>query len=299
MIETPSVDIIVPKAEISERPAWTANGFVGALVVAVLVGAAAAIVALASDGWIALSLIPLIPAIVIGLSLIAVPPGGSAVVEFFGKYYGTVREPGFSWIVPLTIRRRISVRVRNFETARIKVNDAGGSPIEIVAIVVWRVADTAKAVYAVDDYEQFVSTQSESALRRIAGAYPYDGRDGEASLRGSTTQVSERLAEEVALRTAVAGVEIIEVRISHLAYAPEIAQVMLRRQQADAVVAARTRIVEGAVGMVELALRNLSEQDIVELDDERKAAMVSNLMVVLCSDQPTSPIVNAGTLYTS
>ena len=299
MSDTPPVEVIVPDGGISERPAWTANGFIGALVVAALVATAVAIGFTAPGGWAALALLPAIPAILIGISLITVPPGGSAVVEFFGKYYGTVREPGFSWIVPLTTRRRISVRVRNFETSRIKVNDLNGNPIEIVAVVVWRVADTAKAAYAVDDYEQFVFVQSESALRRIASAYPYDGKDHEISLRGATNEVSEELAVEVALRAAVAGVEIIEVRISHLAYASEIAQAMLRRQQAEAVVAARTRIVEGAVGMVELALRNLSEHDIVDLDDERRAAMVSNLMVVLCSDQPTSPIVNAGTLYTS
>ncbi|MFT4220065.1 MAG: SPFH domain-containing protein [Microbacterium sp.] len=289
----------VTGVDISERPAWAANGFVGTLVVAVLLAGAIMLVVWLPDAWKVLSMLFVVSAIVIGMSLITVPPGGSAVVEFFGRYVGTVREPGFSWIMPLSTRRRISVRVRNFETGRIKVNDAGGSPIEIVAIVVWRVADTAKAAYAVDDYEQFVFTQAESALRRIAGSYPYDGKDGEESLRGSTPEVSDELAAEVGLRTAVAGVEIVEVRISHLAYAPEIAQVMLRRQQADAVVAARKRIVKGAVGMVELALRNLSEQNIVDLDDERRAAMVSNLMVVLCSDQPTAPIVNAGTLYTS
>lgn len=299
MSAPPPIDVIVPKAEISERPAWTANGFIGALIVAALVAVGVLIGFFAPGGWVALALVPIVVAIVIGISLLTVPPGGSVVIEFFGKYYGTVREPGFWWIVPLSIRRRISIRVRNFETGRIKVNDAGGSPIEIVAIVVWRVADTAKAAYAVDDYEQFVFVQSESALRRIAGTYPYDGRDDEVSLRGSTPEVSDELAAEVALRAAVAGVEIIEVRISHLAYAPEIAQAMLRRQQADAVVAARARIVQGAVGMVESALHDLSEHQIVDLDDERRAAMVSNLMVVLCSDQPTSPIVNAGTLYTS
>lgn len=297
-------DLVAPPTEaaakavpITEHPATAANGFVGILLAAVLLGAAITALFLLPGPWVALSLVPLVAVVLICAALVAIPPGSSAVIEFFGRYVGTVRKPGFSWILPLSTRRRISLRVRNFETGRIKVNDAGGSPIEIVAIVVWRVADTAKAVYAVDDYMQFVSVQAESALRRIAGAYPYDGDDGETSLRGSTTHVSEQLAEEVGNRTVVAGVEIIEVRISHLAYAPEIAQAMLRRQQADAVVAARTRIVQGAVGMVDLALQELSAHDIVDLDDERKAAMVSNLMVVLCSDQPTSPIVNAGTLY--
>jgi regulator of protease activity HflC (stomatin/prohibitin superfamily) len=191
------------------------------------------------------------------------------------------------------------VRVRNFETNRLKVNDADGNPVEIAAIVVWQVADTAKAVYAVDDYLNFVRVQAESALRHVATTHPYDdaGQEGATSLRGSTDIVAAELATEVAQRVALAGVEIVEVRISHLAYASEIAQAMLRRQQANAVVAARTRIVEGAVGMVELALARLGERDIVDLDEERKAAMVSNLMVVLCGDQPASPIVNTGSLY--
>jgi regulator of protease activity HflC (stomatin/prohibitin superfamily) len=193
----------------------------------------------------------------------------------------------------------VSVRVRNFETNRLKVNDADGNPVEIAAIVVWQVADTARALYAVEDYLNFVRVQAESALRHVATTHPYDDAavDG-TSLRGSTDLVAAELAEEVAQRVVIAGVEIIEVRISHLAYASEIAQAMLRRQQANAVVAARSRIVEGAVGMVEQALTRLGEGGIVELDEERKAAMVSNLMVVLCGDQPASPIVNTGSLYT-
>jgi regulator of protease activity HflC (stomatin/prohibitin superfamily) len=201
-------------------------------------------------------------------------------------------------VTPLTTRRGINIRVRNFETNRLKVNDADGNPVEIAAIVVWQVADTAKAVFAVDDYTDFVRVQSESALRHVATSHPYDDPSGEGtSLRGSTDVVAQSLAAEVAERVAVAGVEILEVRISHLAYASEIAQAMLRRQQASAVVAARSQIVEGAVGMVELALDKLSQREIVNLDEERKAAMVSNLMVVLCGDQPPSPIVNTGSLY--
>jgi regulator of protease activity HflC (stomatin/prohibitin superfamily) len=220
-------------------------------------------------------------------------------VRFFGSYVGTVRRTGLTWILPLADRRSLSIRVRNFETNHLKVNDADGNPVEIAAIVVWQVADTSRAVYAVDDYVNFVQVQAESALRHVATTHPYDDPAGEgASLRGSTDVVAGELAQEVAQRVAIAGVEIVEVRISHLAYASEIAQAMLRRQQANAVVAARSRIVEGAVGMVELALARLNERGIVELDEERKAAMVSNLMVVLCGDQPASPVVNTGTLYT-
>jgi len=202
------------------------------------------------------------------------------------------------WLVPLSVRRRVTIKVRNFETSKLKVNDAEGNPVEFAAIVVWRVADTAKAVFSVDSYADFVAVQAESALRHIATTHPYDSADG-VSLRGSTDVVAGELAAEVDERVALAGVEIVEVRISHLAYAPEIAQAMLRRQQADAVVAARSRIVEGAVGMVELALDRLGQSDLVALDDERRASMVSNLMVVLCGDQPTTPIVNAGTLYSA
>ncbi|MGZ4179415.1 MAG: SPFH domain-containing protein [Solirubrobacteraceae bacterium] len=228
-----------------------------------------------------------------------VQPGQTKVVRFFGTYVGTIRRPGLWWIVPLADRRSLSIRVRNFETNRLKVNDADGNPVEIAAIVVWQVADTAQAVYAVDDYVNFVQVQAESALRHIATTRPYDDANGQGtSLRGSTDVVAGELAQEMAERIAIAGVEIIEVRISHLAYASEIAQAMLRRQQANAVVAARSRIVDGAVGMVDMALSRLDERGIVELDEERKAAMVSNLMVVLCGDQPPTPVVNTGTLYT-
>jgi regulator of protease activity HflC (stomatin/prohibitin superfamily) len=232
--------------------------------------------------------------------LVIVQPGHTKVVRFFGNYVGTVRQSGLSCTVPLSDKRTLTIRVRNFETNRLKVNDADGNPVEIAAIVVWQVADTSRAAFAVDDYVDFVQVQAEAALRHVATSRPYDDAAGEGtSLRGSTDLVAGDLAHEMAERVAIAGVEIVEVRISHLAYAAEIAQAMLRRQQANAVVAARSRIVEGAVGMVDMALARLDEQGVVELDEERKAAMVSNLMVVLCGDQPPSPIVNTGTLYTS
>ncbi len=242
--------------------------------------------------------LPILVFVLVAASLVIVPPGQTSVVQFFGRYVGTVRRSGFWWVLPLTIRRRVSVRVRNFETNRLKVNDADGNPVEIAAIVVWQVADTAKSTYAVESYLNFVSVQAESALRRVATSHPYDDTTGAGtSLRGSTDVVALQLAREVAERVLIAGIEIVEVRISHLAYAPEIAQAMLRRQQANAVVAARSRIVDGAVGMVEMALNQLTERGVVSLDEERTASMVSNLMVVLCGDQPPSPIVNAGSLY--
>jgi len=230
-------------------------------------------------------------------SIVVVQPGQTAVLQFFGRYAGTVRRTGLVWIRPLARRRAVSTRVRNFETNTLKVNDRDGNPVEVAAIVVWQVADTAKAVFAVESYVHFIATQAEAALRHVAGVHPYDGLDTELTLRGSTDEVARQLSDEVAARIVIAGVEIIEVRISHLAYAPEIAHAMLQRQQAAAVVAARTRIVEGAVGMVELALDRLSERGIVDLDEERKAAMVSNLLVVLCGDSRATPVVNTGTLY--
>jgi len=284
------------RVEIHERPAWAISGWAGVLVVLILI-AASVLVAESSEAWLAI--VPVLATVVVLTSLVVVQPGQTKVVRFFGSYVGTVRRSGLWWIVPLADRRNLSIRVRNFETNHLKVNDADGNPVEIAAIVVWQVADTSRAVYAVDDYVNFVQVQAESALRHVATTHPYDDPTGDgSSLRGSTDVVAEELAEEVAQRVAIAGVEIVEVRISHLAYASEIAQAMLRRQQANAVVAARSRIVEGAVGMVELALARLNERGIVELDEERKAAMVSNLLVVLCGDQPASPVVNTGTLYT-
>lgn len=231
-------------------------------------------------------------------SLAVISPGQTSVRQFFGKYIGTVRRTGLVLVPPLTNGKKVSVKVHNFETNELKVNDSDGNPVNIAAIVVWQVADTARAVFAVEEYEEFIKAQAESALRHVATTHPYDEPGpGETSLRGGTDLVSAELAAEVANRVALAGLEIVEVRISSLAYAPEIAQAMLQRQQAGAVIAAREQIVEGAVTMVDQALQRLEEQDIVSLDDERKAQMVSNLLVVLCSDQRTQPIVNAGSLY--
>ncbi|MGH9108093.1 MAG: SPFH domain-containing protein [Acidimicrobiales bacterium] len=283
------------RVEIRQRPAAMVTGWLGVLVLCGCV-AGAAVSALDGAGW--WIVLPIATFFVALSGLTVVPPGQSRVVQFFGSYVGTVRRPGLWWVWPLTVRRPVSIRVRNFESNRLKVNDAEGNPVEIAAVVVWQVADTAKAVYAVDEYPAFVAVQAESALRHVATGYPYDDTEGTGtSLRGSTDVVAGQLAEEVASRIAIAGVEVVEVRISHLAYASEIAQAMLRRQQANAVVAARSKIVEGAVGMVEMALTRLTEKGVVELDEERTAAMVSNLMVVLCGDQPPSPVVNAGTLY--
>jgi SPFH domain / Band 7 family len=230
--------------------------------------------------------------------LTPVVPGEARVLQLFGAYRGTVRTPGLRWVNPFTRRRKVSVRVRNHETPIAKVNDAEGNPIEIAAVVVWQVQDTAKATFAVDEYVKFVATQTETAVRHIASSYPYDSRGTDAlSLRENADEITERLSAEIAARVLAAGVDIIESRLTRLSYAPEIAQAMLRQQQANAVVGARTRIVEGAVGMVQLALQRLEEEGVVELDEERKAAMVSNLLVVLCSEQATQQVVNTGSLY--
>ena len=283
------------RVEIHERPAWAISGWLGVLVIAGCIVGAYFLANSSVKGVIAA---PIVVGTVILGSLTIVQPGQTRVVRFFGRYVGTLRRTGLWWILPLSDRRSVSIRVRNFETNHLKVNDADGNPVDIAAIVVWQVADTSRALYAVDDYLNFVRVQAESALRHVATTHPYDNpADNGLSLRGSTDIVAGELATEMAERVTIAGVEIVEVRISHLAYASEIAQAMLRRQQANAVVAARSRIVDGAVGMVEMALERLAERNIVELDEERKAAMVSNLMVVLCSEQPASPVVNTGTLY--
>jgi regulator of protease activity HflC (stomatin/prohibitin superfamily) len=230
--------------------------------------------------------------------LTAVVPGEARALQLFGAYRGTVRAPGLRWVNPFTKRRKVSVRVRNHETPIAKVNDADGNPIEIAAVVVWQVQDTAKAIYAVNDFPKFVATQTETAVRHIASSYPYDSRGAAVlSLRENADEITERLSAEIAARVQPAGVQIIESRLTRLSYAPEIAQAMLRQQQANAVVGARTRIVEGAVGMVQLALQRLEEEGVIELDEERKAAMVSNLLVVLCSEQATQQVVNTGSLY--
>lgn len=231
--------------------------------------------------------------------LFMVNPNEAKVLQLFGSYVGTVKMPGLRWANPFYTKKRVSQRVRNFETGKLKVNDKAGNPIEIAAVVVWRVVETAEAVFEVNDFQNYVHVQSEAALRNLATGYAYDNHgEEESSLSGDISLVSEQLKMEIQNRLAKAGVEVIEARISHLAYAPEIAAAMLQRQQAAAVVAARTKIVEGAVGMVDLALEQLSDQNILELDEERKAAMVSNLLVVLCSDRHTQPVVNTGSLYT-
>lgn len=243
--------------------------------------------------------IPLILIIIIVLSgFIVVQPNESRVLIFFGKYIGTVRNSGFWWVNPFTVKRKISLRIRNFNSEKIKVNDLHGNPIEIGAVVVWKVIDSAKAVFDVENYEEFVDIQSETAIRSLASEYPYDTDDDtKASLRGSPQEIAENLKGQLEKRLEVAGVDILESRISHLAYAQEIAQAMLRRQQAQAIIAARQKIVEGAVGMVEMALKSLSEQQIVTLDEDKKATMVNNLMVALVSEHDVQPVINTGTLY--
>jgi regulator of protease activity HflC (stomatin/prohibitin superfamily) len=240
----------------------------------------------------------LLVALGIGRGLTTVAPGEARVVQLFGRYTGTIRHDGLVWVNPYAQRHRISTRIRNHETTPAKVNDADGNPIEIAAVVVWQVEDTAKALFGVDNLTEFVAIQAETAVRQIASDYPYDnhGEDG-LSLRGAPAEINVKLAEQIGQRVASAGVVIIETRLTRLSYAPEIAHAMLRRQQAGAMVAARQKIVEGAVGMVESALARLDADGLVELDAERKAAMVSNMLVVLCSDHPTQPVVNTGTLY--
>jgi regulator of protease activity HflC (stomatin/prohibitin superfamily) len=230
--------------------------------------------------------------------LFVVNPNEGRVLQLFGDYVGTETTPGLRWANPFYTKKRISLRVRNFESTKLKVNDLEGNPIEIAAVVVWRVVDTAEAVFEVDDYQNFVKVQTEAAVRNLATSYKYDAHEeDQMSLRGNTAAVADHLKKEIQDRLAKAGVDVLEARISHLAYAPEIAQAMLQRQQAGAIIAARQRIVEGAVGMVQMALAMLSEREILELDNERRAAMVSNLLVVLCGERSTQPVINTGTIY--
>src|ERR1035437_232913 len=266
------------------------------LLTAVLIGAVAGLVqaALAASGWlIAACVFVLVVDMACYAGLTVVYPNGAKVITLFGVYGGTIKAPGFWWVNPLTLRRKLSLRVRNFESGKLKVNDRDGNPVEIAAIVVWRIVDTFEAIFNMDDYEHFMHVQSESAVRILATTYPYDAHEeGQISLQHSVAEISERLRHEVQERLAKAGIEVIEARISHLAYAPEIAGAMLRRQQASAVIAARRKIVEGAVGMVEMALDEISRKNVVALDEERKAAMVSNLLVALCSERGVEPVVN-------
>jgi len=295
------------RVDIAERPAWSVNGALGfgVVVALVLVGFVLVVQAAGADEAGGngtplgiLGAFVLLVAGLLGSALTVVSPGDTRVLRFFGRYVGTLRSPGLQLTMPLVVSRKVSVKVRNFETNELKVNDADGNPVNIAAIIVWQVADTAKAVFAVEKYDDFVRVQAESALRHVATTHPYDNAGpGEESLRGSTDLVAAELATEVAARIAIAGLEVVEARISSLAYAPEIAHAMLQRQQAAAVIAAREKIVEGAVSMVESALRRLEADDVVTLDDERKAAMVSNLLVVLCGSAQATPVVNTGTLY--
>jgi regulator of protease activity HflC (stomatin/prohibitin superfamily) len=282
------------------------TGLSGWAMVAVLIAAPiagiAGLVALGADdapaAYVAGLVLLLILDVIGWRGLTIVNPNTARVILLFGRYQGTIKTAGLRWINPFTMRRFVSLRIRNFESGKLKVNDHIGNPIEIAAIVVWRVVETAEAMFEVNDYEHFVHVQSESALRAMSAIFPYDAHiDGELSLRGSVTEVSQRLAQEIQERLSSAGVELIEARISHLSYAPEIANAMLRRQQATAIIAARQKIVEGAVGMVEMALDMLNEKKVVALDEERKATMVSNLLVVLCGDRDAQPVVNTGTLY--
>ncbi|GAA1139245.1 SPFH domain-containing protein [Kribbella jejuensis] len=291
----------MPAPKVSERGGWELNGWPFAGLVLVL-GVLAVVVFVVSDGngWVVgLGVLIVLAAVIVAAGLTAVSPGRARVLQLLGQYAGTVRTTGLRWVVPIATRREVSTRIRNHETAVAKVNDADGNPIEIAAVVVWQVEDTAQAMFEVDDFVEFVAIQTETAVRHIANSYPYDVHSEEEvlSLRDSTDEITEKLSAEIGARVHAAGVRVIESRITHLAYAPEIAQAMLRRQQAGAVVAARQRIVEGAVGMVELALDRLSEHQVVELDEERKATMVSNLMVVLCGDRDAQPVVNTGSLY--
>ena len=294
-----------PDQQVTEREARFLAGLpmLVAAIVGLLAGVALAVVASRQSHGVAVALavlcvlIFLASALVLG-GLTPVVPGQARVVQLFGRYRGTIRESGLQWVNPFTRRIGVSTRIRNQESAQAKVNDADGNPIEIAAVVVWQVADTARATYSVDDYTQFVTIQTETAVRHIASSYPYTSRrEGELSLRDNAAEITSKLSAEIGARVAAAGVRIIESRLTRLSYAPEIAQAMLRQQQASAVVGARQRIVDGAVGMVQLALQRLQAENVVDLDEERKATMVSNLLVVLCSEQATLPVVNTGTLY--
>ena len=288
--------------KIEEKQANKTNGFLMLFVLLILIALEIYLfigIVITQNTKILWVFIPLILIIIVVLSgFIVVQPNESRVLIFFGKYIGTVRNSGFWWVNPFTIKRKVSLRIRNFNSDKIKVNDLHGNPIEIGAVVVWKVIDSAKAVFDVENYEEFVDIQSETAIRSLASEYPYDTDDeSKASLRGTPQEIADNLKGQLEKRLEVAGVDILESRISHLAYAQEIAQAMLRRQQAEAIIAARQKIVEGAVGMVEMALKSLSEQKIVTLDEDKKATMVNNLMVALVSENDVQPIINTGTLY--
>jgi regulator of protease activity HflC (stomatin/prohibitin superfamily) len=303
-MQPPAITERSATAPLAEHKAWSVPGVLALVagLVALCVGIGLLASALSSSagsgvggGWAAVLLV--IAGLLLG-GLVPVVAGEARVVQLFGRYQGTVRDAGLAFVNPFTRRRKVSVRLRNHETAVAKVNDADGNPIEIAAVVVWQVQDTAKALYAVDDYPTFVAIQTETAVRHIASSYPYTSHGSVGlSLRDNAAEITSELSAEIADRVAPAGVAIIESRLTRLSYAPEIAQAMLRQQQANAVVGARRRIVEGAVGMVQLALQRLKDEGVIDLDEERKAAMVSNLLVVLCSEQATQQVVNTGSLY--
>ena len=285
-----------------EAPMTSPSGIPVLLILLVLsIATIAAFVVGGDNGSVPLIMIAALASFVLFFAFLGfymVEPNQSAVLSLFGKYIGTVKDQGLRWNNPFYSKKKISLRVRNFESGKLKVNELDGSPIEIAAVIVWEVVDSAEAVFNVDDYQSFVQIQSESALRAMASSYPYDQHeDGQIALRSHPAEISQHLQEQIQERLSTAGINVIEARISHLAYAAEIAQAMLQRQQANAVVAARTRIVFGAVSMVQMALEELKKSGVVELDNERRAAMVSNLLVVLCSDRATQPVVNTGSLY--
>lgn len=289
------------RVHISERPGWSIPGGVALLVVLALFFGGAGLIAASAAGMLAggatigIGAVMLVLSMLASQSLTVVQPGDTKVLQFLGRYVGTIRNTGLQLTVPFSDKKRVSVKVRNFETHELKVNDADGNPVNIAAIIVWQVADTAKSTFAVENYENFVAVQAESALRHVATTHPYDNAEpGVETLRGSTDVVAQELADEVAARVAIAGIEIVEARISSLAYAQEIAQAMLQRQQAAALLAARAIIVEGAVSMVESALRRLEADNIVKMDEIRKAEMVSNLLVVLCGESRATPVINTG-----
>ncbi|HET7559916.1 MAG TPA: SPFH domain-containing protein [Limnochordia bacterium] len=287
---------------VSEKSAFTLSGGVMFLVALIVLALGAWLIAAgaiaAAAGSVVAGCLILLAGILTLCGLFIVQPNQARVITLFGRYVGSVRKNGWLWTNPFTVRKSISLRIHNFNSEKLKVNDAHGNPIEIAAVVVWRVVDTAKATFDVESYQDFVAIQSETAIRHLASAYAYDANEsGEKSLRANAQEVADDLGRELQARLGQAGVEVTDARLSHLAYAPEIAGAMLQRQQASAIVAAREKIVEGAVGMVQEALRVLAESHVVELDEERKAAMVSNLMVVLCSERGTQPVVNAGSLY--
>ncbi|GAA3797998.1 SPFH domain-containing protein [Sphaerisporangium flaviroseum] len=302
MDKVDEVAVAMPAPQVNERRPLSMSGWPILGLVLLLTVAGILLIKQAAAGdtspLIAVGVVLLVVALLLLSGMMAIAPGEARVVQLLGRYLGTVRTDGLRWVLPFTQRRRISTRIRNHETDVAKVNDADGNPIEMAAVVVWQVEDTAKAVFEVDDFAEFVAIQTETAVRHIAGSYPYDSHDDDQlSLRDNADEITGKLSAEISARVLSAGVRVIESRVTRLSYAPEIAQAMLRRQQAGAIVAARKQIVEGAVGMVEAALHRLDAADVVDLDDERKATMVSNLLVVLCGDRDVQPVVNTGSLY--